>query len=79
MSAWKPPRGDRQQVYYLLPAERLAALLGSHAAPLGPLAEPEPLAPPEPAPARGPSYGPREHPSQAPGAPRGYFLDRYVY
>ncbi|MFH1034421.1 MAG: hypothetical protein V1806_07930 [Pseudomonadota bacterium] len=75
MSTWKPPRGDRQRVYYVLPAERLESLLGSEFAPLGPLADPEPLPAPDPSPAAGPSYGPRERPD----APRGFFLDRYVY
>ncbi len=82
MSAWQPPRGDRQPVYYLLPADRLAAFLGSEFAALGPLAEPQPeppLAAPEPAPASGPSYGPRQRASEPQGAPRGFFLDRYVY
>jgi hypothetical protein len=81
MSAWKPPRGDRQPVYYLLPAARLEALLGSQGAPLGPLADPEPelLTAPEPAPASGDSYGPRPRPRQTQDAPRGFFLDRYVY
>jgi len=79
MSAWKPPQGDRERVYYVVPAERVLALLAGHQAPLGPLAEPEPVAAPEPAPASGPSYGPRERASQTQPAPRGFFLDRFVY
>ena len=71
------------RVYYLLPAERVVALLERDGAPLGPLAgplvEPAPPPPPEPSPPAGPSYGPRSQAEPAAGSPRGFFLDRYVY
>lgn len=76
-------REGRQPVYYLLPAEGVQALLGSQGCPLGPLAEPEPepaiIPAPEPTPSLGPSYGPRQAASEPQAAPRGFFLDRYVY
>ncbi len=63
------------QVLFVLPAGRLAALQAAARRPLGPLAEPEPMAP-ETQPPFGPSYGPG---SKKRRRPRGFFLDRYVY
>lgn len=83
MASRRTAREGRQPVYYLVPAEGVKALLGGRACPLGPLAEPEPEPPiipaPEPAPALGPSYGPHQTAGEPQAAPRGFFLDRYVY
>ncbi len=85
-------RGNHQQrprvVVYVVAGEDLSLVAGGGGgqAALGPLAGPDPLPrpaapalpPPEPHPGEQATYQPNRRREQ-PGAPPGFFLDRYIY